>query len=828
MENDRDSLSGLPAHSGGGLNFAQITPTAPLGLGGLLRDHFSNGRLTVTVGWHGGLANVAWWGRQHLVARDLFQGGLESEWHKLFRTRVGVNGQPYCLPLTNTKLYPFGYGGPTRLLGVDFQQELLLLPNAIVQRIKVLRNAKALPLYFELLHHQIMCRYARPIRPDSGIKRVWSDFRFDDKLGALIGRCLDTNPDVYTGEGDSLSQQGLGLVVRDAPRATTWFGIGCDHPAAGRIAHNGFKVYLTSEPLSDDRAAIFVVFAHSRKALIKRLKELSKTVHRECDDLLAGYETRLKTRPRVDVGHPALNSAFGQYPEIIHSMKVPDRPGAVRAAQLQYFVWGWDGMTPLASCPLANEPEYAADILRFFHSTWHPKIGLPLQFTSNFKPRLKEPYPAQAQYLGGLYHYIAATGDLEVARQVMPTCRKILDRCRQHVVKDTGMVAINALWPDVCEAMGENGKDISSLNNSLLYQGLRSMEYVAMAIGDARMARDCRNWASVLRANFIKYLYDEEKGYFITSCSAKDFSPRKHYGCQAVFWMTPFARELVSHAPRRIAAFMHEHLRSAKCLLSVPRWDASWMADGNQIGASYPTADYLYLNVHKMIGDARALKAWMGDVEWFWRYHTVPEEFTPESVNEDWFGPNNHGGKQLQTLSAWYTCAYSGLAGLDIDHEGLTITPWGDIPVAIRGVRLRGTSVDLTISGAGSHVQSLKLNGKALPVGSRKIPWQRLQGRSARIELVRGTRPPEHPVLVHADGLRIADLNAGPRRLTARVTGEMSGEVLIQAKSAAQVCVNGQTTPTRRDPATGMIIVPYADQGPMDIQVMETKGRLKA
>ncbi len=52
------------------------------------------------------------------------------------------------------------------------------------------------------------------------------------------------------------------------------------------------------------------------------------------------------------------------------------------------------------------------------------------------------------------------------------------------------------------------------------------------------------------------------------------------------------------------------------------------MADGNQLGSSYPTSDYFYLNVHKLIGDDYALKAWLGDVEWFWRHHTAPEAFT--------------------------------------------------------------------------------------------------------------------------------------------------------------------------------------------------------
>ncbi len=94
------------------------------------------------------------------------------------------------------------------------------------------------------------------------------------------------------------------------------------------------------------------------------------------------------------------------------------------------------------------------------------------------------PFPAQCQYIASLYHYVSITGDLAFAKEVLPTCKFLLDGCRRNLVKDTGLVSGVALWPDYPEAMDEDGHDISSLNNSLLYQGLRAMEYLAQALGD--------------------------------------------------------------------------------------------------------------------------------------------------------------------------------------------------------------------------------------------------------------------------------------------------------------------------------------------------------
>lgn len=797
---------------GSGLRFDEITPVAPEGLGGLIRDHFSNGRLYATVGWHGGLVSLSYWGNQHSSAAGFFQTGLETAWCKLFRSCVGLGEKRYYLPWKNTQLYPFGMRGQSRVLGMDFTQEMLLLPDALVQRVGVLRNPKKLPVFVEMFHQEKVCR----VNQDH---RKWSDFQFNPKLNAMIATCQDKNPQVYTGEGDSLSQQNLGIVVKDGPNATTWIGVGCDTPLKVRISHNGFKLYLTSRPIRGQEVSLFVVFATSQEKLEARLKELSKTVNQECQDLVAGYEKRLQTRPRIDVGNAVLNSAFGQYPEVVEVMKVADRPGAVRATQSGYWVWGWDGMTPLVPCPLANEPQYAAEVLRFFHNSWNPVIGLPLSFTSTFQARIKEPFPAQAQYIAGLYHYVAATGDLTVAKEVMPTCKKILERCRKDIVRDTGLVAGNALWPDFPEAMDEDGHDVSALNNSLLYQGLRSVEYLAGALGDAKLALECCQWAQKLRVSFVKYLYDEAKGFFITSCSSKTLKPRKHYGCQTVFWVTPFARELVSHAPGRIASFMHKELRSARCLLSLPQWDTAWMADGNQLGSSYPTSDYFYVNVHKLLGEDRALKTWMGDVEWFWRYHTVPEAFTPETENEDLYGPDNHGGKQCQAVTAWYACLYQGLAGLDLDHEGLTLTPWGDTPVEILGLRLHGVAIDLRIRGQGRHVGSLKLNGKALGAGARKISWKDLKGKKVRLDLVRTDKAPNHPVIVRADGLRVTALATKPGHLTALISGTMTGEVVVQTPAAARVIVDGQPLPCVREPATGTVTVPYANTRPMLLEI---------
>jgi hypothetical protein len=266
---------------------------------------------------------------------------------------------------------------------------------------------------------------------------------------------------------------------------------------------------------------------------------------------------------------------------------------------------------------------------------------------------------------------------------------------------------------------------------------------------------------------------------------------------------------------------MDKHLRSAKCLLTLPHWDTAWMADGNQLGSSYPAADSFYLGVHKVVGDDYGIQAWLGDVEWFWRHHTAPEAFTPEAENEDAFGPDNWGGKQAQSVTTWYAGLYTGLAGLDFDHEGLTLTPWGKMPVDIRGLKLHGVSVDFKIRGEGKHIGSLKLNGKNLPAGSRKISWKDLKGRKATIELVRSKTTPDVPVIVRADGLSVKLLAGKAGRTTARISSDMSGEVAVQAKATAKIFVDGKEVKATFDRSTATFSIPFPKPGAMKLEVAQ-------
>ncbi|HEY3376456.1 MAG TPA: hypothetical protein VGL77_03090, partial [Armatimonadota bacterium] len=87
LTSTQDNLGGYGASQ---LRFETITPSAARGLGGLVRDHFCHGRMYATVGAHGGLLGVSYWGNQHLGGANFFKGDGESAWVKLFRVCVRI------------------------------------------------------------------------------------------------------------------------------------------------------------------------------------------------------------------------------------------------------------------------------------------------------------------------------------------------------------------------------------------------------------------------------------------------------------------------------------------------------------------------------------------------------------------------------------------------------------------------------------------------------------------------------------------------------------------------------------------------------------------
>ncbi len=101
----------------------------------------------------------------------------------------------------------------------------------------------------------------------------------------------------------------------------------------------------------------------------------------------------------------------------------------------------------------------------------------------------------------------------------------------------------------------------------------------------------------------------------------------------------------------------------------------------------------------------------------------------------------NSAPNQTWSATAYIRMIYNGLFGINYDTAGIAFTPllptgWGD--VTLKGVKYRGMTLDLSLTGAGKVIQSFKLDGVVSAQSS--IPTT-LTG-SHSVEIVLGAAAP--------------------------------------------------------------------------------------
>ena len=74
-------------------------------------------------------------------------------------------------------------------------------------------------------------------------------------------------------------------------------------------------------------------------------------------------------------------------------------------------------------------------------------------------------------------------------------------------------------------------------------------------------------------------------------------------------------------------------------------------------------------------------------------------------------------------------------------------------------------------------------------------------------------------MIVRADGLRVRLLDSSPGQLAARIEGDMSGEVVVQAAPGATVTMDGKPVECSCDPTTGCMIIGFTSGQAMDIRI---------
>lgn len=722
-------LSNLSASD---LAFDGDLPVIPSGFG-LDQSWFGQGRTSLTVLRHGGIGEIVHFGRQAMPMHTLFRAASpQSAWGKVFRLCLLVDGTPWYPEFNRTRLSPHGYLSTCTLAGVRIEHELTVLDDAVVQRVRVLANPRKRTLALRLVWHG-GCRATSP-------HRTWSGWEALGAGGAVAASALDrfTPAECRAQIDQKRHQVRPNFLVADVARAETQVGVAITTAATHRSFHGGFKHWLDGAPFTDEAAAI-LAFAPDRAALRRRLGVLRRGSAEACDGARQAVARRLAAAPRIAMPDaPAVASCMANVPLVVDALAVADAPGAYRAAMHAYWVW-LDLFFNSGSFAYSNDPAALLAMLRLHRGLADRRLGIPALVTTRMQPYLGAAWHTQCLFITALYHHHCATGDHAALRELLPFACWLMDRSLGAEVGGSGLIE-GAGLPDF--PVAQDGHDLCSSGNSIHYQALRALARLARSLHEAdggvrweRLAGRYDEVAQRCLDSFRRLFWDARKGYYIDSVSSRDLSPRRHYPVFAVQWVTHWAADLIAGREAAVAGFLARNFTARHGLGGmIPRWDTGFPGDGNQIQAYYPSWSEAFYRQAMMLGGRRTeLERWFGDVEWFWRQHAMPEGLTLDAENEG-FTLDNPGCKQAFAGQAWYGVLFRSILGLEIDHDGLVLTPTGvRRAVAVRGLEVRGRRIDIALSGRGGR--TVTVDGVRRAPGRVRIPFAELAATTTRISL---------------------------------------------------------------------------------------------
>ena len=413
-----------------------------------------------------------------------------------------------------------------------------------------------------------------------------------------------------------------------------------------------------------------------------------------------------------------MNSFVSNMPEILRSLAVKDLPGAYCASNTGYWVWGWDGMVHADAVMLSGDWEDIRSRLDFYRNTADPVHGIFHAIDPGGGILATMAPPAQTIYCIMLFQYWLFSRDADTVREFYPFAASLLKRVESEVVGNTGLYRGRGLYPDFPEDLGQDGNDISSFNNSILFQAFRCMAELARRTG---RTSDASRWtanADTLRSGFRTCLYDPGKHAFYDSVSAETLKPRRFYPVYAVLALTPYASELAEGIETELAEYLYGNLCQRYGVSMFARKDEVFYSDGNQLGFYCPATERFYRRLLRHLPQEDSL---LPLIEREWGALQIAEASSCEAVNMG-ITSDRPGKKQMFSVAAYYAMIPEILCGLEFQADRLLFhDPVREVGGwKLANLRFGGGLLNFEFQGEGRHIASIEADG--IPAENRELP----------------------------------------------------------------------------------------------------------
>ena len=662
---------------------------------GVRRNFYQSGRISAKVSDIAGLFELNYVGSQPYHKQNFYRSAAENcHWMHGFVPYVLIDDVPYRLTFENTVHYPFGYASECVIEDVKLRHEFVLDGNAVFRRIIVIENPQKKSVRCRIVQLQAGMGQGARWKMERAALRAEAEFDGGAKVAMEIG-----------------SMNPVSFPLNDRPPQPLAYRHGDGRP--------DFRFDM-DETEPGERHLFWWVFD------AKDGEDFSEA---RVDRVFAEFRERHAADASFETGDAFVDGWLGYVAPMSAAFEV-DGIGAFRASPT-YWVWGWDAMVHAGTLAFCGRAAEVKRMLSFFRDTASEEAGILHAYGTAFKFEGKGgdkpgqsytmPPTVQLFWVVLLNDYVNATGDEAFKAECMGFARKLVERAKASVDASDLLPHKYSYYPDNPYAVDQQKDDIALINCAVYWQGLCAWRELS---GEG--AEDIESTGRAVAAK----LWNAEKGWWADSWDVANGCRREHYPLYGFFHVSPFGRDIYSHAKGFSKEITADYLKREFFMgdrLVMFGWRTkSWCTDGNQLGSYYPVTDRTYWNAMNAAGRVDAIADFRNIVSRHARVLTYPEGQTADAVNLD---PSDYsdelGNKQFFAAKGWLADALDLWLGMRIAKEGVSFHPMNDgKPFAVRGLSLRGMTLNVEMSGEGTEA-SYFLNGNALDNGF--IPWNRLK-----------------------------------------------------------------------------------------------------
>ena len=471
-------------------------------------------------------------------------------------------------------------------------------------------------------------------------------------------------------------------------------------------------------------------------------------------------------------GYPNIETFFSTVPGIVDSCIVREI-GMTRATPgAYYWIWAWDNLVTALEMARWDDNETAERIVAFVNSHRDINGAIPGRWTRTFEPLDTPPAGALEFLLLLLALQTSAEGsNPQVLDLVFPHASRHSHYLAESV-DSRGLCRNIGYYPDFPGRFGRTENSAVAMETMATYGFCRMMETIALTRGAAEVLGEARQLAGQIENSFAEVFWDQERGFIRDSVDLQSGKVNDTYPLFSLLALqSPHAFSLVRPMLHSMARFARQEFLTAHGTRLLPAWDRRRENEA-ALSSWYPHWDIYLLKLFRRAGESGGIIDWLGSMERVLAHL----RYAPEFLTLDGFSPENpecwrlHGAvSNLNCATGWYRAIIEGLFGIEFDPEEMTVIPLllRLPPMALRGLRYRGSTWDIHVSHKGNggsnapkgttYTQlTMRIDG-TLHRGCTKIPSRYYDGNAHVLEVayreVTGENDPILTELVNAEVL---------------------------------------------------------------------------